>query len=71
LDLLAASTPAFLWISNGVVVELAQYLISRGYNLHTIYDEIGILEGDDRRPEYVADRRGLDWVDLIKSYVPE
>jgi len=50
---------------------IAQYLIGRGYNLHTIYDEISILEGDDRRPEYGVDRRGLDWVDLLKSYVFE
>ena len=35
--------------SIGLVVELAQHLIGRGYNVHTIYDEIGILEGDDRR----------------------
>jgi hypothetical protein len=36
--------------SIGLVVELAQHLINRRYSVHTIYDEIGILEGDDRRP---------------------
>ena len=35
--------------SIGFVVELAQHLVGRGYNVHTIYDEISILEGDDRR----------------------
>jgi hypothetical protein len=35
--------------SIGLVVELAQHLVGQGYNVHTIYDEISILEGDDRR----------------------
>jgi hypothetical protein len=36
--------------SFGFVVELAQHLAHRVYNVHTIYDEIGILEGDNTRP---------------------
>jgi hypothetical protein len=29
--------------------KLARHLIARTYNVHTIYDEIGILEGSDNR----------------------
>ncbi len=36
--------------SVGLVVELAHHFIGRGYNVHAIYDEIGRLEGIDRRP---------------------
>jgi hypothetical protein len=36
--------------SFGFVLELAQHAISRTYNVHTIYDEIGKLEGSDSRP---------------------
>lgn len=35
--------------SIGLVVELARHFIGRGYNVHSIYGEIGTLEGDDRR----------------------
>ncbi|MFD0935672.1 hypothetical protein [Methylobacterium trifolii] len=33
----------------GFTVELAYHLVARVYNVHAIYDEIGILEGDDTR----------------------
>ena len=36
--------------SFGFVLELAQQAIGRTYNVHTIYDEIGKLEGSDSRP---------------------
>jgi hypothetical protein len=36
--------------SFGFVLELAQHVMSRTYNVHTIYDEIGMLEGSDNRP---------------------
>jgi hypothetical protein len=36
--------------SFGFVFELARHLMKREYNVHTIYDEIGILEGTDGRP---------------------
>ncbi len=36
--------------SFGFVLELAQHAMSRTYNVHTIYDEIGKLEGSDSRP---------------------
>jgi hypothetical protein len=36
--------------SFGLAVELAHHLIGRVYDVHNIYDEIGILEGGDIRP---------------------
>ena len=35
--------------SFGFVLELARHQIARSYDVHTIYDEIGILEGSDPR----------------------
>lgn len=35
--------------SIGLAVELAWHMIARCYHVHTIYDEIGILEGADTR----------------------
>lgn len=35
--------------SFGLAVELACHMVARCYHVHTIYDEIGILEGADNR----------------------
>lgn len=36
--------------SLGIVVEIALHLVTRSYDAHAIYDEIGKLEGRDTRP---------------------
>jgi hypothetical protein len=36
--------------TTGFVAELVQHFAARGYNLHEVFDEIGILEGTNPRP---------------------
>ncbi|MGI4798720.1 MAG: hypothetical protein ACRYHQ_26165 [Janthinobacterium lividum] len=38
----------------GFVAELTQRFAGRGYNLHEVFDEIGILEGTNPRPSRTA-----------------
>jgi len=49
VDWFSTVVPDAKW-SIGFIVELAQHIRKGGYNVHTIFDEIAILQGTSNRP---------------------